>query len=355
VEASTILVTGGAGFVGSNLCLAFREFWPETRIVALDNLRRRGSELNVPRLEAADVEFVRGDVRRSEDLQFEDLDLIVECSAEPSVLAGRDGGTDYVVHTNLLGTYNCLELCRRTGAGMVFLSTSRVYPMGALGGLPLKPAESRFVLPDGYSAQGVSEIGIAESFPLDGARSLYGATKLSSELLITEYVEMFDLPIVVNRCGVLTGPWQMGKVDQGVVVLWMARHIFGGKLDYIGYGGDGKQVRDILHVQDLADLLKLQIDSLCKHKGKTYNVGGGPGISVSLQELTDLCREISGKTIEIGSVPGNRAGDVPWYVTDSTRVREATGWSPQHGVEEILRDVHQWICENREELKPILG
>jgi CDP-paratose 2-epimerase len=350
----TILVTGGAGFVGSNLCLAFRRFWPEARIVALDNLRRRGSELNLPRLEGAGVEFVRGDVRRPEDLRFDAVDLVVECSAEPSVLAGRDGGTDYVVHTNLMGTYNCLELCRRTGAGMVFLSTSRVYPFGALGKLPMESVGTRFILPDDYSGQGISAKGVAESFPIDGARSLYGATKLASELLIAEYVEMFDLPIVINRCGVLTGPWQMGKVDQGVVVLWMARHVFGGALSYIGYGGEGKQVRDILHVQDLADLLKLQIEGLSQHKGAVCNVGGGLDVSVSLMELTQWCEQISGRRIEIGVEPEDRPGDIPWYVTDSTKVTEATGWRPQRGVEEILRDIYTWILENRNSLEPVL-
>ena len=350
-----LLVTGGAGFVGSNLCLAFRAFWPDVQILALDNLKRRGSELNVPRLEAAGVEFVRGDVRNPDDLQFAELDLVVECSAEPSVLAGRDGGTDYVVHTNLVGTYNCLELCRRTGAGMVFLSTSRVYPFGELGNLPLEAEASRFALQDGFSEEGVSERGIAESFSLQGARSLYGATKLASELLITEYVEMFDLPMVINRCGVLTGPWQMGKVDQGVVVLWMARHVFGGALNYIGYEGTGKQVRDILHVQDLADLLRLQVEDLSGHKGQVYNVGGGRDISVSLRELTGLCEQIAGKSIEIGVMPDNRPGDVPWYVTDATRIREATGWKPQRGVEEILVDVHEWICGNKDALRKVLG
>ena len=108
-------------------------------------------------------------------------------------------------------------------------------------------------------------------------------------MLIAEYVDTFDLDIVINRCGVLTGPWQMGKVDQGVVVLWLVRHFFGGNLSYIGFGGSGKQVRDLLHVADLADLVILQLQNIKQHRGQIYNVGGGRK-EHNLQELTKLVR-----------------------------------------------------------------
>ena len=132
-----ILVTGGAGFVGSNLALRMRRRDPDARVIAADNLKRRGSEFNLPRLLAAGVEFVHADVRNPEDLAFPGIafDLVLECSAEPSVLAGFDAGPAYLVNTNLTGTVNCLEVARRSSADVVFFSTSRVYPIAALESL----------------------------------------------------------------------------------------------------------------------------------------------------------------------------------------------------------------------------
>src|SRR4051794_29379120 len=125
-----VLVTGGAGFVGGNLCVRLAERHPDWQLTAFDNLYRRGSELNLPRLEEAGVEFVRGDVRDREALlALDGIDALVECSAEPSVLAGEGDGAAYTVETNLLGAFYCLELVRRNGAAFVFLSTSRVYPL----------------------------------------------------------------------------------------------------------------------------------------------------------------------------------------------------------------------------------
>ena len=182
---------------------------------------------------------------------IEPLDAIVECSAEPSALAGADGETAYTVHTNLTGAYNCLELARRDSAQLIFLSTSRVYPMRPQSELSYEEGPTRFELFDRQAVRGASSAGISEEFPLDGARTLYGATKLAAELLIEEYAEGFGLRTAVNRCGVIAGPWQMGKVDQGVFAFWLFHHHFGLPLSYIGYGGEGKQVRDLLHVDDL--------------------------------------------------------------------------------------------------------
>jgi CDP-paratose 2-epimerase len=207
-----ILITGGAGFVGSLLALSFKREDPQSTVIAFDNLKRRGSELALRRLAAGGVQFRHGDVRNPEDLaDTGNFDLLVECSAEPSVQAGLGGGERYLLNTNLLGTINCLDHARRHDATVVFLSTSRVYPIAALRQLPLVRSESRFVLPASKTGQGWSARGITESFPLVGSRSLYGATKLCSELLITEYVALYGLRAVINRCGVLTGPWQWAR------------------------------------------------------------------------------------------------------------------------------------------------
>lgn len=350
-----ILITGGAGFVGSNLALSFKCHFPKTNVVALDNLKRRGSELNLSRLRSAGVVFIHGDIRSKEDLDhIGATDLIIECSAEPSVIAGYGKSPAYLLNTNLLGTINCLEFAREQRSDFIFISSSRVYPIKAICSIPLIEKQTRFEPKSVESISGFSSKGISEEFTLEGARSLYGATKLASELLVTEYQAMYGLRTVINRCGVLAGPWQMGKVDQGFVVLWVARHIFGGKLSYFGYGGKGKQVRDIMHIKDLFDLLVIQLKDLDRYNGQTYNVGGGNEISLSLQELTQLCQEITQNKIKINLVQDERDGDIPYYVTNASKVMSATGWHPKISVKEIINEIKQWIIQNKAELKPIL-
>lgn len=349
-----ILITGGAGFVGSSLGLEFAKRYRDWHIVALDNLKRRGSEINLPRLKHAGIEFVHGDIRNSEDLDPVALqpDLILECSAEPSVLAGYTS-PGYVLQTNLVGTINCLELARQTGADFIFLSTSRVYPIAYLNALQYTETKTRFQLLTQQSLPGASGHGISEAFPLDKARSLYGSTKLASELLIAEYADAYGLRTLINRCGVLTGPWQMGKVDQGVFALWMANHYFQKPLKYIGHNGTGKQVRDFLHVADLLDLIDLQIHDLEKLKGQTFNVGGGATNTLSLYETTQLCQEIAGHQIPITPVPETRGGDVPIFITDSRKVMAATGWQPKRDARITLTDIYEWIHQFERQVKDI--
>lgn len=350
-----VLVTGGAGFVGSALALRARQAWPEATVTAVDNLRRRGSELNLARLGAADVRFVHGDIRNPADLGplGRDLDLLLECSAEPSVLAGYDGDPSYVIDTNLIGTIHCLELARKAGAAVVFLSTSRVYPIAALNAIRTEERDARFDIAAAQELPGVSEAGISEDFPLNGARSIYGATKLASELLIAEYHDAYGLPTVVNRCGVIAGPWQMGKVDQGVFSLWMARHLKGGSLTYNGWNGTGKQVRDLLHIDDLADLVVTQVDMLDTLAGQLFNVGGGRACSLSLQETTALCEDITGRRIAITPSPDTRVADIKIYVTDNARVTRATGWAPTRSAGRVLRDLHEWLTTHADQLAAV--
>ena len=348
------LITGGAGFVGSALGLGLAQRYPDWQITALDNLKRRGSELNLPRLKQAGIQFIHGDVRNTEDLDPVALkpDLILECSAEPSVLAGY-ASPGYVLQTNLVGTVNCLELARQTQADFIFLSTSRVYPIAYLNALEFTETETRFQLLDQQPFPGVSSQGISEKFPLNGARSLYGATKLASELLLAEYADAYGLKTIINRCGVLTGPWQMGKVDQGVFALWMAFHYFQRSLKYIGYGGTGKQVRDFLHVSDLLDLIDIQIHRLEELRGQTFNVGGGANNTLSLYETTQLCQEITGQQIPITPVSDTRAGDVPIFITDSRKVMSATGWQPQKDGKTTLTEIYEWIHQFKQQVTEI--
>lgn len=350
-----VLITGGAGFVGGNLAVSLVERHPEWEIVALDNLMRRGSELNLPRLREAGVEFVHGDVREPSDLAAAgSFEAMVECSAEPSVLAGF-ADTAYSVQTNLVGAFNCLERARAEGAFLVFLSTSRVYPVAPQLELALEEAETRFELAAEQPLPGAGPAGIAEDFPMAGARTLYGATKLSAEHLIEEYADVFDLRAVVNRCGVIAGPWQMGKVDQGVFSWWLLSHRFGRPLSYIGYGGSGKQVRDLLHIDDLVDLVDEQLGEPGRWSGVVANVGGGRECSLSLLETTEICRELTGNEVPIDVVAENRPGDVPIYLSDCSRLHSQTSWRPRRGSRDVLADLLDWTAENEDPLRAALG
>ena len=350
-----ILVTGGCGFVGSSLALRLREDFPQSEIICMDNLKRRGSELNLSKFLKAGIQFMHGDIRNKEDLEvINKIDLLLECSAEPSVLAGINSNLAYLINTNLMGTINCLELARKCQAQFVFLSTSRVYPIQTINNLQFQEGEKRFELLNEQAISGVSSKGVTEKFPLEGARSIYGTTKLASELIVQEYVDMYGLQAVINRCGVITGPWQFGKVDQGVVVFWIARHFWKQKLSYIGYGGTGKQVRDLLHVDDLYDLLKLQVSDMKSHSGQIYNVGGGRENSISLIELTALSEKYSGNRIEIQQIQEDRPSDIRVYLTDHAKITQATGWYPKRKVERIIQDVFQWILNNENMLEGIL-
>jgi CDP-paratose 2-epimerase len=351
-----LLITGGAGFVGSNLAMSLASRHPEWEILALDNLYRRGSELNLPRLEQAGVEFVKGDVREPDDLKrLPEISALIECSAEPSVMSGVDGDTSYLVHTNLTGAYNCLELARRDGAFMVFLSTSRVYPVAPQLALELEEAPTRFELADEQPVAGASAAGISEGFPIGGARTLYGATKLAAELLIEEFRAGLGVPAVIDRCGVIAGPWQMGKVDQGVFTHWMLAHHYGNPLTYIGFGGEGKQVRDLLHVEDLVDLVERQLLDPQGWDGRTVNVGGGRECSLSLQETTAICRRLTGKEVPIEPVLETRAGDVPIYISDCSELFGLDEWRPRRSAERVLADIHDWIAADPERIAAALN
>ncbi len=351
-----ILITGGAGFVGSNVALHLKSALPDAGIVALDNLRRRGSELNVPRLVRAGVQFVHGDVRCAADLEASGRpDLIIEASAEPSALAGYGGSPEYLIETNLNGCFRCLEFARRNRSDFLFLSTSRVYPAGRLNGLAWREDETRYTLVPEQDVPGASGEGIAENFPLDGARSLYGMTKLAAELMIAEYGDAYGLRYAIDRCGLIAGPWQMGKTDQGVAALWMAAHHFRRPLQYIGFGGAGKQVRDVLHVADLCELIELQLRSFERFAGKLFNAGGGLAGSLSLREMTALAEEITGNRIGITPCAQDRPADVRIYVTDNRALTAFCGWRPRRDARTVLYEIAGWIRAEEKLLGPILN
>ena len=344
----TILIPGGAGFVGSNLCFNLKQKYPNYKIIALDNLKRRGSELNLKRFKEAGIEFIHGDIRSFDDLSSIKCDVIIECSAEPSVLAGMDGARKYLIDTNLNGLVNLLEVAMRNSAKMIFLSSSRIYPMAPINELKYTEEELRYKLAS--SKPYIANEGFNELFPISGARTLYGATKLSAELIIEEYSHMFGLEYIVNRCGVIAGAWQFGKVDQGFMTLWCANHYFKNPLTIFG---NGKQVRDVLNVNDLFELVDKQLHSFGLFKNQTFNAGGGIKNSVSLLELENICNEVVGKNSLSFSEP--RGLDLLYYVTDNTKVNSVCGWEPKKDAKDTVQDIFLWIKENEKELKWIFA
>ena len=351
---NNILITGGAGFVGSNLALYLKERIDDVNIICFDNLIRKGSELNVPRLKGVDISFIEGDIRNQEQLLSQrDIEFIIDCAAEPSVLASAQN-PQYAIDTNFMGTVNCLELSRRESAKMIFVSTNRVYPILPLASIPCCELETRFDWDKSAEGQGYSFAGINEDFSLLGARSLYGASKLCSELILQEQMNLFGIKGVINRCGIIAGPWQFGKVDQGIMTYWLAAHKRKRALKYIGFGGKGKQVRDALHIDDFCELMLMQINNIDSVNGEIFNVGGGRENSFSLQELTSSVQNITGVTIDILSEEEARKDDLQIYITDNAKVMKTMGWSPKKSVDDIICDSNSWMDNNGDKLENIL-
>lgn len=318
-------------------------------IIGIDNLSRRGSETNLPLLKSLGCKFIHGDVRSVDDIAaLPRIDWILDCAANPSVLAGVEGGSAQVVGHNLIGTLNLLEKCRRDASGFLMLSTSRVYSIQNLLKIPLKESASRFEpdtaipFPAGFSLNGVSEMFSTES-PI----SLYGATKLASEILALEYASAYDFPVWINRCGVVAGAGQFGKVDQGIVSFWIYQWMLGRPVSYIGFGGTGKQVRDFFSPEDLGRLICMQLKQPSKDAPKVVNVGGGKEYSLSLSELSKYCSQRFRVEREIKPEPKARPFDVPYYVTDNSFVNKTWDWKPETKPTEILDSIADWAHNNR--------
>jgi CDP-paratose 2-epimerase len=345
METSHILITGGCGFIGSNLAVALVE--AGYRVTSFDNLSRRGSELLLARVLAHGCSFIHGDVRCLEDFRKleHDYAAMIECSAEPSVLAGAHGsGAHPMISNNLIGAVNCFEFARERALPVLLLSTSRVYPYDGINLCRFIEGETRFVYSDNHA--GISSDGVSLSFPLNGARSLYGATKLCAEYLLQEYCAQYGMKSIINRCGVVAGPWQLGKVDQGVFTYWLAQHYFKRPLRYIGFGGEGKQVRDILHIDDLAMLILRQLEQIHEFQGSVFNVGGSVHSNLSLKEATALCEKITGNRVEIESDLDTRPSDVIWFLMDSVKTARVFDWKPRKEARQILEDIYVWLDAN---------
>jgi CDP-paratose 2-epimerase len=388
-----IFISGVCGFVGSELALGLRRAGHE--VSGCDNFSRPGSELNLPRLEAAGVKIWRGDVRFEKDLaEAKSIDWVIDAAANPSVLAGVDGKTSSreLLEHNLWGTVNLLEVCKRENAGLILLSTSRVYSIESLCALPVRERNGAFVLEERGSHSSLA--GVTEEFSTSAPISLYGASKLASEQIALEYGAAFGFPVWVNRCGVMAGAGQFGKPDQGIFSFWIHSWAQKAPLKYIGFGGTGHQVRDCLHPEDLLELVMkqmreergqgtgdreqgegsgkvgrwesgkvetlggkenigdrgLEIGDWRSEDGKVqriFNVGGGVASAMSLRQLSDWCeKEFGPHEVAVDLTP--RAFDLPWVVLDSSRAQTVWDWKPRKSVEQICAEIAQHARENPE-------
>ena len=328
-----ILITGGCGFVGSNLAIYFKQNQIGTEINSLDNLSRGGSILNLNRLKKSKIKNYKIDISNNKALaKLPKYDLVIDCCAEAAVEVSRIE-IDRVFYTNLVGTFNILKKCAKDKSDIIFLSSSRVYSIEKLRKLKK------------------NKISINEKFDTSNIKSLYGFSKHSAENLIKEFSFLYKIKYIINRFGVISGPWQFGKQDQGFVSLWVWRHLNKKKLKYLGFGGKGSQIRDVIHISDVCKLITLQIKKINNINNLIMNIGGGKKNSISLKNLTKICQKITSNKIKISSKKSTSEYDIPYYVTDNSKVKKIYGWQPKKNFLHIITDVYEWMILNKKILK----
>ncbi len=344
-----VLITGICGFVGSTLALDLLERQAGVSIAGIDNFMRPGSENNRSRLQRLGIKLFHGDIRQASDFEaLPKVDWVIDAAANPSVLAGIDGrgSSRQLFEHNLGSLVNVLEYCKTHTAGLMLLSTSRVYSIEALAALPLMTSGSAFELDVSQPLPaGVSGHGINVSFSTEAPISLYGSTKLACEAVALEYGLTFGFPVWINRCGVLAGAGQFGTPDQGIFAYWVNAHLRRRPMRYIGFGGTGHQVRDAFHPRDLGALLALQMNTSRQGGRRIYSAGGGPLNSMSLAQLNSWCDEKFGAH-PIESDLRIRPFDIPWMIMDSALANADFGWHPELSLHDILDGIARHAREN---------
>ena len=327
-----MLITGGCGFIGSNLAIFLKEKIKNVKITSIDNLSRKGSQLNHKRLSRKGIKNFKINIVDSNKLiKLPKFDLIIHCAAEPAIEVSRKK-IEKVFESNLIGTFNVLQKCAKGKSNIIYLSSSRVYAIENLLNLKKK----------GF---------VNEDFNIENPKSIYGFTKVSSEFLIKEYSYLHKIKYIINRVALVSGPWQFGKQEQGFVSLWVWRHLNRLNLSYIGFGGTGRQVRDVLHIEDLCELVLLQIQKFKKINNKLINVGGGKKNSLNLIQLTKFCKDITNNTIRINSVKKTSPYDVPYYISNINYVKKLYKWKPKRDLKKVITDLYDWMKVNRLVLK----
>ena len=333
-----ILITGGCGFVGSNIAIYLKKKLKKAKILSLDNLTRKGSKQNKNRLKKYNIKNLNINIENFKKIRtLPKIDLIIDCCAEPAIEVSKKD-PDRVFNTNLLGTYNILKKCLRDKANIIFLSSSRVYSSDEL---------RKIIKTLNINKPIKIQKKIDEKFDTQNPSSLYGFTKLASEKLIKEFFYKSNLRYIINRFAVIAGPWQFGKQDQGFVPLWMARHFYKKKLSYIGFGGYGNQIRDVIHINDVCEIIFLQIKNLKKINNNIFNIGGGPKNAVSLRDLTIKCQNITKNKIMINKIKKTSIFDIPYFVTDNAKIFKFYKWKPSTSVDITLNDIYKWLKTNK--------
>ena len=334
-----ILITGGCGFVGSNLALFLKK--KGFTVHTLDNLTRKGSTYNSNLLKKQKIKNYKINISNIKKIKsLPKYDLILDCCAEAAVEVSKDD-FDKVINTNLIGTINILKKSKNDKSKIIFISSSRIYPLEEMNKvIKNKNLKSKIKISKMFS----------EKDKIIGPKTIYGLTKLCSEMLIEEFSYEYKLKYLINRCGVISGPLQFGKQDQGFVSLWIWRHLNKKKLSYIGYGGYGNQIRDVLHIDDLSELILLQIKNINKINNKLFTVGGSKTSYTSLSQLTKLCQKITGNKIKMGKVSKTSSYDIPYYLSDNTHVSNTYRWKPKRNINQVVMDTFLWLKKN----KPII-
>ena len=340
------LVVGGAGFIGTNV--ASRLLEEGGRVIVFDSLARQRVDRNLAWLRETygdRVEFVRGDVRDRAALR-----PVVERAGEVYHLAAQVAVTTSLIdpvddfQTNALGTLNLLEELRRLDSPppLVFTSTNKVY--GGLEDVPLTKRQGRYEPTDDRFE------GIAEGRPLD-FHSPYGCSKGTADQYVIDYARTFGLPAVVFRMSCIYGPHQCGNEDQGWVAHFLLRAIEGRPITIFG---DGGQVRDVLYVEDLVDAFRLAMANVEGLSGQAFNMGGGLDNTISLMEFVDAIERLHGERPNV-SFDDWRPGDQRYYVSDTSKFRRATGWSPRHSAREGIEALYDWLGGRALERVPLGG
>jgi CDP-paratose 2-epimerase len=337
-----ILITGVCGFVGSTLAECLLERAEGLSVAGIDNLMRPGTETNRLRLTQLGVEFLHGDLRTESDVAaLPQCDWVIDAAANPSVLAGLSGRSSsrQLFEHNLAAFGNVLEYCKEHKAGLLLLSSSRVYSIPALAAIPLRVCDRAFALDVAAPMdRGLSADGIAVEFSTAPPISLYGATKLASEIMALEYGAVFDFPVFITRCGVLAGAGQFGTPDQGIFAFWINAHLRRRPMRYIGFNGCGYQARDAFHPRDLAALLLAQMRTARSRGERIYTAGGGPSNTMSLAQLTAWCDERFGSHVPCPD-PKPRTYDIPWMAMDNTMASSDFNWHVETSLPAILEEI----------------
>lgn len=335
-KSKPVLITGGAGFVGSNL--ADRLLSAGHRVRLLDNLSRAGVERNLQWLiethgDLVDIEVP--DVRNFSTVKqaVKDASQVFHFAAQVAVTSSlTDPREDFEI--NARGTLNMLEAIRglENPPPLIFTSTNKVY--GTLSDLEFTKQSTRYAPLD----PSIQARGIAETRPLD-FHSPYGCSKGAADQYVVDYARTFGIPALVFRMSCIYGPHQHGNEDQGWVAHFIIRALSG--LPITIYG-DGRQVRDILFIDDLVDAFLLAQRHMKKLSGNAFNIGGGPENTISLLELLDVLAELYGGELSI-QFEKWRAADQRYYVADTGKFSELTGWKPKVGVNEGIRRLYEWL------------